>query len=85
MGELVLVAQKDNVLYIIEVKGRSNSAAYGGALNALSSRQVARIIICALAFACKHCLEMMPIELLYAACELGRDGRVEEMQLLPIF
>lgn len=85
LGELDLVAQKDNVLYIIEVKGRSNSAAYGGALNALSSRQVARIKNCALAFASKHNLEKMPIELLYAACELGRDGRVEEMQLLPIF
>lgn len=84
LGELDLVALRDNILYVIEVKGRSNSDAFGGAGNALSSRQVSRIRNCAIVFAAKHQMEHLPIELLYAACELSRDGRVEDMQLLPI-
>ncbi|MDD2426774.1 MAG: ribonuclease HII [Eubacteriales bacterium] len=84
LGELDLVAVRNKTLYVIEVKGRSKSDAFGGALNALSSRQVSRIKDCASAFAIQHQLDDMPIELLYAACELSQDGRVEEMHLVPI-
>lgn len=84
LGELDLVALRNNTLYVIEVKGRSNSQEYGGACGALSSRQVSRIKNCAKVFSVKHKLDDLPIKLIYAACELDRDGRVVEMQLLPI-
>lgn len=84
LGELDLIAVKNKTLYVIEVKGRSNSDAFGGAVNALSSRQVLRIRNSAAAFAAKHDLDDLPIEILYAACELNSAGRVENMQLLPV-
>ncbi|NLV98319.1 MAG: ribonuclease HII [Clostridiaceae bacterium] len=84
LGELDLIAIKNQILYVIEVKGRSNSDVFGGVMNALSSRQVSRIRMTASAFAAKHQLDDLPIEILYAACELNSDGRVENMHLIPV-
>ncbi|NLC25468.1 MAG: hypothetical protein GX777_02450, partial [Fastidiosipila sp.] len=81
---LDLIAIKNNILYVIEVKGRSNSDAFGGPANALSSGQVSRIKNSAIAFSTKHQLDDLPIEILYAACDLSPNGRVVDMQLLPI-
>ncbi len=84
LGELDLIAIRDNTLYVIEVKGRSNSDAFGGAVNALSSGQVSRIKNCATVFSARHQLDDLPIEILYAACELTPNGKLVDMQLLPI-
>lgn len=83
LGEIDLLAMKDHVLYVIEVKGRRDtSSAFGGAEEALSAAQRRRLKQVAVR-AAESLAHEGDIAFIYAACDLDASGVVKHIHFMP--
>lgn len=75
-GEIDLIAEKNKVLFIIEVKARHESLSKGRCLEAIDHRKVSKLRLVAAYYQQSRHLENHNIRFVAAACELGEQDEV---------
>ena len=75
-GEIDLIAEKNKVLFIVEVKARHESLGKGRCLEAIDHRKVSKLRLVAAYYQQSRHLENHNIRFLAAACELGEQDEV---------
>lgn len=75
-GEIDLIAEKNKVLFIIEVKARHESLSKGRCLEAIDHRKVSKLRLVAAYYQQSRHLENHNLRFLAAACELGEQDEV---------
>lgn len=75
-GEIDIIAEKNKVLFIVEVKARHESLSKGRCLEAIDYRKVSKLRLVAAYYQQSRHLENHNLRFLAAACELGEQDEV---------
>lgn len=75
IGEIDIVAKRDDTYHFVEVKTRLNEA-YDGALSSLTARKIKHFKNAVLAYQKKYCLFDYDISLDFAAVDIEESGEI---------
>jgi ribonuclease HII len=84
IGEIDFITSRNNMIYVIECKGRGpSSSSFGGVDGILSVGQIERIRSVAMQWLEEHDQTDAQVEMLFAAVDTGRSGEIINIRYLP--
>lgn len=84
LGELDIVAQKNDVIFFVEIKARSNSDQWGGPAAAITARKLGNMRKSALFFAREKDLLHYKMMFLAGLVQLDKNGKIMNLDIVPI-
>lgn len=84
IGEIDIIALRENQLIIIEVKARQSSSNFGGPLAAITRQKISRIIRTTYCYMKKNGLMNNYVMILAAGVSMNKHGDIESVEVVPV-